>query len=79
MADEEDIYNKKDREEMGEDAEISPEEEGFMKGYEDDSKVAMCPNCNKVLGTDVVEREINGETYRFCCDRCAEEFVKKEA
>ncbi|TKJ17614.1 hypothetical protein CEE44_03710 [Candidatus Woesearchaeota archaeon B3_Woes] len=31
---EEDIYKKEDRKEMVDDAEISPEEEGFMKGYD---------------------------------------------
>ena len=29
------IYDEEGREEMADDSEISPEEEGFMKGYED--------------------------------------------
>jgi hypothetical protein len=29
------IYDEEGREEMVDDAEISPEEEGFMKGYEE--------------------------------------------
>ncbi len=32
---EEEIYDEEGREEMGDDSEISPEEEGFMKGYDD--------------------------------------------
>ena len=32
----EDVYDKKGREAQTEDAEISPEEAAFMKGYEDD-------------------------------------------
>lgn len=31
----EDIYSEENREELLEDDEISPEEEGFMKGYEE--------------------------------------------
>jgi len=74
---EKDVYSEEGREKLEEDAEISPREEGFMKGYEEDSKMTMCQNCNKVLERDVVEKEIDGEIYRFCCDRCAEEFKKK--
>ena len=32
---EEEIYDEDGREEMADDSEISPEEEGFMKGYDD--------------------------------------------
>ena len=32
---EESIYDEEEREEQVEDGEISPEEEGFMRGYED--------------------------------------------
>ena len=35
---EEDIYNEEEREKQTEDAEISPREEGFVKGYEDDEE-----------------------------------------
>ena len=31
---EEDVYDNKEREDLGEDGELSPEEEGFMAGYE---------------------------------------------
>ena len=32
------IYDEEGREDLVDDAEISPEEEGFMKGYEDASE-----------------------------------------
>ena len=35
---EETVYNEEGREELVESGEISPEEEGFMKGYEDADK-----------------------------------------
>jgi len=38
MAEEETIYDEEGREDLVDDAEISPEEEGFMKGYEDASE-----------------------------------------
>jgi len=31
---EEDVYESKEREKLNEDGELSPEEEGFMAGYE---------------------------------------------
>jgi hypothetical protein len=38
MSEEETIYDEEGREDLVDDAEISPEEEGFMKGYEDASE-----------------------------------------
>ena len=35
---EEEIYDEKSREEMVDDDEVSPEEEGFMKGYDEASE-----------------------------------------
>jgi hypothetical protein len=35
---EEEIYDKENREEMVDDDEVSPEEEGFMKGYDEASE-----------------------------------------
>lgn len=74
----EDVYSEEGREELEEDDEIEPEEEGLMKGYEEDGKMAECAKCGKVLVRDFVEKEINGEIYRFCSDRCAEKFKKKK-
>ncbi len=74
----EDVYSEEGREELEEDEEIKPEEEGFMQGYEEDAKMTMCPTCGKILGEEVVEKEIKGEIYRFCSEHCAEEFSKKK-
>ena len=64
------------REELEEDDEISPDEEGFMKGYEEGVKMAKCAKCGKVLGQKFMEKEIKNEIYRFCSDKCAERFKK---
>lgn len=75
--DEEDIYSKEGREELVDDDEISPLEEGFMEGAHDDGQGAKCRKCGKILTDDFVEREIGNEIYRFCSDECAEEYIKE--
>lgn len=74
---EDDIYDEDERDELEEEDEISPEEEGFMKGYDEGKKMSACPKCGKVLVSDFVEKEIDGETYRFCSDSCANAFKGK--
>ncbi len=70
---EEDIYEEKERDKEEEDDEISPIEEAFMEGYEEEDKVAECANCKKALleMKGAVEREFKGKHYRFCSDKCA--------
>ena len=67
------IYNK--GEDLNKSDEISTAEEGFMEGYEDDH-LATCSHCDEVLTNEVVEKEFDGEKYRFCCEDCAEKFSK---
>ena len=70
----EDVYEETGREELVEDDEINALEEGFMEGYEGDDKMAHCQKCGKVLGKDILEREYNDETYRFCSENCVDNF-----
>ena len=72
-----DIYEKDQAEEMTEEDEIEPEEEGFMKGYSEGKKSAKCSKCNKILEQDIVEKDVEGEIYRFCSEKCAEDFKPK--
>lgn len=67
----EEIYEDEGREEMIENEEISAEEEGFMKGYEEDESPTECARCHKLLGRNFVESEIDNETLRFCSEKCA--------
>ncbi len=71
---EEDLYEEEERDKLEEDDEISPEEEGFMKGYEEGKKMSRCAKCGKVLLEDFVEREVRDEICRFCSDSCAEKY-----
>ena len=76
---EEDIYEEKEREKLEEEEdEITPGEEGFMKGYDEGKKMSSCSKCGKVLVDDFVEKEIDDEIYRFCSNRCAEAFKTKK-
>lgn len=71
------IYDDNQAESMEEQDEIDEVEEGFMKGYEEGEKIAKCAQCKKVLEDNIVESEINGDTFRFCSEECAEKFRKK--
>ncbi|MBI3051512.1 hypothetical protein HYY74_03565 [Candidatus Woesearchaeota archaeon] len=75
---EEDIYDEDARETLEEEEdEITPGEEGFMKGYEEGSKMARCPKCGKSILRDFVEREFGGEVYRFCSESCLAAYKPK--
>ena len=73
-----DIYTEEGREEEEESDEIDELEEGFMKGYKE-ANLAECNTCGRVLENEenVVEIEFDDETYRFCSERCAEKFRRK--
>lgn len=75
---EENIYTDEGREVMTKEDEITDVEEGFMQGYEEGEKSAICQTCGKVLGEDITEIEYENDTYRFCCEGCADKFVKKK-
>ena len=76
----EDVYEKEGREDLTEDAEISPTEEGFMQGYEEGGKQAKCPKCGKAIveKEGVVEREFEDHMYFFCSEKCAENYHFKK-
>lgn len=76
---EEDIYDEEERDKLEEEEdEISPAEEGFMKGYEEGRKMASCAKCGTAIIEDFVEKEIKGEVYRFCSNKCADSFKEKK-
>ena len=72
----EDIYEEEGRESELEDDKISPEEEGFIEGAHDDGQGAKCRTCGRLLLRNIVEKEIKGEIYRFCSNKCAESYKK---
>lgn len=75
----EDIYSDEGREElMDEEDEITDIDEGFMQGYEQGEKAAVCANCGRVLDEDFVEQEFHEEMYRFCSGDCANEYAERK-
>ncbi|MEK6937746.1 MAG: hypothetical protein AABX04_01750 [Nanoarchaeota archaeon] len=52
------------------------DEDGFLKGFEDDEKEAEeCAECGeRVKAEKKVTREVEGEKYIFCSKECADEF-----
>ena len=74
---EEDVYTEEGRGVLVEGDEITDQEAGFVKGYEEEEKVVFCQNCNKVLvDENFVEEEIDDDIVRFCSDECAEEYTR---
>ncbi len=74
---EEDIYEENKTEELEDDDEIAEWEGGFMEGYEEGRRTAVCATCNRILMEEFVEKEIKGKKYRFCNEGCAERFKKQ--
>ena len=75
----EEVYSSEGREKLVEEDEISPWEAAFMEGADDDGQNAKCRYCGKMLDREntIVEKVIDGEIHRFCCERCLEHFEKK--
>jgi len=74
-----DFSDKETTEDLVEDGEISPEEAGFMEGFEGDEKSVSCAFCKKIIiDTDAaIEKEIENEIYLFCSESCLEHFEKQ--
>ena len=74
--DTDDIYEEKERDELEDEDEITPTEDAFMEGYEEEEKVAGCAKCKKPLleMEKAVEREYKGKHYRFCSEKCAKTY-----
>ncbi len=67
-----------EREDEGtvEDDMISSEEEGFLRGYEEEEEVLTCEECGVAIHGTPCVKVIAGETHRFCSEECAEEFAE---
>ena len=71
------VYSNQAREELTDSDEINELEEGFMKGYEEETSAAECADCHRILTDEVVEEEFDGEVHRFCSEDCATKFEEK--
>ncbi len=78
---EEDVYTEEGREELLEDDEIEPWEEGFSEGAEERGELGACAHCGKPLGDreeNVFEKEYDDELMFFCSEKCAKSGPKKK-
>ena len=73
-----DVYTDEGLEELEEDDEIAPWEEGFMEGAKGGGQGAKCRRCGKILIDDFIERQIGTSIYRFCSEKCAEQYKKNK-
>ncbi len=75
-----DVYSEETRNELVEDDELTPEESGFLEGYNNDTKRVVCAECKRIIidPDDAIEAEINNETYLFCSEECYEKFKKRK-
>jgi hypothetical protein len=55
---------------------MSDEEEGFVKGYNDEGEIEECEECGKAIAEEKVVKIIAGEPHTFCCEDCAKEFAE---
>ncbi|MBI1969609.1 hypothetical protein HYS48_02850 [Candidatus Woesearchaeota archaeon] len=77
--DEEGVNSEEDREELMEDDELEPWEEGFMEGAEAGGQEAKCRKCGKILEREeTLEREIDGDLVWFCSEECSEKYEKEK-
>ena len=75
----EDIYSEEGLEELEENDEINEVEEGFCKGYKNKDNPGECGYCHQVLTEeDFREIELEEKIYRFCCQDCCDEYLKKK-
>ncbi len=70
----ESIAEAEENQEISDQDEIAPWEEGFAEGAEHQGEGAVCAHCGKVLGdrdSEIVEREYDDEILFFCSEKCA--------
>lgn len=72
----EDVYSEEGRDELKENDELEPWEEGFMEGAQGGGEKAKCAKCGKILTKEdnPVEEEVNGDQLIFCSAKHAEEY-----
>ncbi len=71
-------YSDEGREDAVESGAMTVEEAGFVEGYQEGEKKAICAECKTELYEETIEREINGELYEFCSENHAELFAKRK-
>ncbi len=67
--------DEENAEKILEDEESSSDDEGFMKGYNDEAEANECAECGTAVTEEKkVVRKIEEDEYVFCSASCADEF-----
>ncbi|MBI2103231.1 hypothetical protein HYT55_05285 [Candidatus Woesearchaeota archaeon] len=75
MKDEDLEFDEETTEEHKGEEEVDSSEDGFMQGYLDEEEAQECVECGAAVREEKkAVREVDGETYVFCSDNCANEF-----
>ena len=72
-----DVYDTDSLQAMEDDDEIDPLEEGFMRGYDEES-VLRCDQTGQELGDRFVTLEIEGKIYRFVDKNAMQDFLDEQ-
>jgi YHS domain-containing protein len=73
------IYTEEGVEEKIASDNMNPEDAGFMEGY-DNPRLVQCGGCGKEFDLDsAIERQVEGTTFWFCSEKCAQHFDKRKA
>ncbi len=75
---EEDVYTEEGREELVDDDEIEPWEEGYVEGVKG-NETLLCRQCKKVIQDYPIERKLGHNICWFCSDECADKYERKKA
>ncbi len=51
------------------------DENSFMEGYNEEDPLE-CEECGSAIRDKSLSRMVNNETYHFCSEACAEEFLE---
>ena len=71
-----DVYTKEGREDLVENDELEPWEEGYIEGTKGNEGL-LCKTCKKPILDFPIERQCNHDICWFCSDRCADVYEKK--
>ena len=80
MEEEEDTIEEKKEGDFDEEIEEDTDDEGFMDGYGKDEEVEECAECGAAIKEKKkVTKELEGESYSFCSQPCANDFEESMA
>jgi YHS domain-containing protein len=71
---------EKEEVDLVEDDEMSPEEQGFINGFENEEDSTNCAYCKSIIINQekALSQEIENKTYLFCSQECQDNFQEDQ-